>query len=50
MTVVIGLSVVVGCLLVNLIAGSPIDWYWLIVGSLFVSALFGAFCWVRLSE
>ncbi len=47
--VVIGV-IVIGCLLVNLLAGSPVDWFWLISGTVMVSALIVFFLWVRLSE
>lgn len=44
-----GLVTMAGCLAVNAIAGSPIQWFWLIVAPLSVTALVGAFLWVRLA-
>jgi hypothetical protein len=41
---------VTGCLLVNLLAGSPVDWFWLVAGTAFVAALIAFFLWVRLSD
>lgn len=35
---------------INLIAGSPVNWFWLIAGTLFVTALWMLFLWVRLSD
>lgn len=35
---------------INLIAGSPINWFWLISGTLFVTGLWILFLWVRLSD
>jgi hypothetical protein len=39
-----------GCLLVNVFAGSPVDWFWLVAGALFVTGLMAAWFWVRLSN
>jgi hypothetical protein len=43
-------AMVVGSLIVNYVAGSPVDWFWLVAGSLFVTMLITLFLWVRLSE
>jgi len=48
-TIGCGLVTMAGCLAVNAIAGSPIQWFWLIVAPLYVTALIGAFLWVRLT-
>lgn len=48
-TIAGGLVTMAGCLAVNAIAGSPIQWFWLIVAPLYVTALIGAFLWVRLT-
>lgn len=48
--VVIFLVIVGGCLIVNLLAGSPVDWFWLVTGGIFVTLLMAAWLWVRLSE
>ena len=47
--VVVGV-IVIGCLVVNLVAGSPVDWFWLVSGTVMVTALIVFFLWVRLSE
>jgi hypothetical protein len=31
-------------------AGSPVDWFWLVAGALFVTGLMAAWFWVRLSN
>ena len=48
--VIIFVVIAGGCLLVNLLAGSPVDWFWLVAGGVFVSLLMAAWLWVRLSE
>lgn len=35
---------------INLVTGSPVDWFWLIAGTLFVTGLWLLFLWVRLSD
>lgn len=48
--IVVGVAVAGGSLLINLVADSPIDWFWLVAGSLTVMLLIGVFLWVRLSD
>ncbi len=48
--VVFSVLVVAGSLVGNLLAHTPINWFWMIGGSLFIVALFVFFLWVRLSE
>lgn len=38
-----------GCLLINAVAGSPVDWFWLVVAGAFVTGLMAMWFWVRLS-
>jgi hypothetical protein len=42
--------VVAGSVVGNALAGTPINWFWMIGGTLFILALFVLFLWVRLSE
>lgn len=48
-TLACGLVTTAGCLLVNALAGSPVEWFWLVVVPLFVMVLIGAYLWVRLT-
>ena len=47
--VVVG-SMIAICLIGNWVLGSPVDWFWLIAGTVMVTALIMLFLWVRLSE
>jgi len=49
-TAATAVAMIVGSLLVNYFSGSPINWLWLIAGSVFVTMLIVFFLWVRLSE
>ncbi|MTD13887.1 hypothetical protein GIS00_08020 [Nakamurella sp. YIM 132087] len=42
--------VVGGSLVGNALAGTPIDWLWMIAGTAFITLLFALFLWVRLSD
>lgn len=48
-TLLCGLLTMAGCLLINAVTGSPIQWYWLIVAPLYVTMLIAGFLWVRLT-
>ncbi|MDQ2846797.1 MAG: hypothetical protein M3Y77_10705 [Actinomycetota bacterium] len=48
-TLACGLVTMAGCLLVNAVTGSPIQWYWLMVAPLYVTLLIAGFLWVRLT-
>lgn len=48
-TLVCGIVTALGCLLINLFVGSPIEWIWLLAAPLWVTLLMGSFLWVRLT-
>ena len=48
--VIIFVVITGGCLLVNAIAGSPVDWFWLVAAGVFVTAMMAGWFWVRLSN
>ena len=50
LAIVFAVLVVLGACLGNLLSGSPVNWVWMIGGTLFITLLFGLFLWVRLSE
>lgn len=41
---------VAGCLLINLFMGSPVEWFWIVVGAVFLTAMILTYLWVRLSD
>lgn len=45
-----GILTTLGCLAVNWIAGSPIEWFWLVVAPLYVTLIIGAFVWIRFAR
>ncbi len=49
-TIIMAICLVCGTLTINWVTGSPIDWFWLVGGSLFITLLMVLFLWVRLSE
>ncbi len=48
--VIIFVVITGGCLLVNAVAGSPVDWFWLVAAGVFVTAMMAGWFWVRLSN
>lgn len=48
-TLACGVTTALGCLLINLLAGSPVDWIWLLAAPLWVTLLTGSFLWIRLT-
>lgn len=40
----------VGTIVVDLVFGMPVDWFWLVSGIVMVGILLALFLWVRLSE
>jgi len=49
--VVVAIAVMaVGTIVVDVVFGMPVDWFWLVAGIVLVSILLALFLWVRLSE
>jgi hypothetical protein len=44
-----GLATMLLCLGVNALLGSPIEWFWLVAATLYVTLLIGGFLLIRLT-
>ena len=48
-TLACGVATAIGCITVNAVLGSPVQWFWLLAAPLYVTLLMSLFLWIRLA-